>query len=63
MPRNFKRNLRSSLERESPSEFSVEVVCEFSERVTEEDSGTRYFGKSIKNTHSSSMAFYMLSHH
>ena len=63
VPRNFNRNLWSSLEGESPSEFSVEIVCEYSERVTEEDSGTRYFGTSIKNTHSSSMAFYMLSHH
>ena len=64
VPRNFNRNLWSSLERESPSEFSVEIVCKFSESVTEEDSGTRYFGTSIMNTHSSSMGFYyVLSHH
>ena len=42
---------------------ALKLFVNFQKRYPEEDSGTRYFGTSIKNTHSSSMAFYMLSHH
>lgn len=57
LPRNFNRNLWSSLIQR------WNCLWIFRTRYSDEDSGTRYFETSKKNKHSSSMAFYMLLHH